>query len=68
MTEVCATCANWTAPETRYHTMGDCPLLPKHVQSYPTDKCFRWGWVPASQEQMASRVKAGLIKMEEVGA
>ena len=68
MSETCATCANWQAPQTRYHTMGDCPLLPRHVQSLPGDKCVAWGWVPASEEEMERREKAGLINVKDVGS
>jgi hypothetical protein len=68
MTQTCGSCARWNPPATRHTSLGSCLLLTKGVEKYADEKCFSWGWVPASSEQMESRVKAGLIKTEEVGA
>ncbi len=59
--ECCGTCANWKPPKTNYSKMGGCPYLPKGVEKYPDEKCISWGWKQASDEQIESRKKAGLI-------
>lgn len=73
MLEVCGTCATWKPPVYRKASQtqikseeAECLIL--HIAKDADSKPHSWCWTEATPEQLASRERAGLIKMEEVGA
>jgi hypothetical protein len=67
MEKTCGTCTNWQ-PEKRtqksgatYRTTDPLCTMTGKVR-YAEDKPVSWCYKEASREQLASRVKAGLIK------
>ena len=62
--KTCGNCGNWRPPKTNYSKLGGCIYLPKGVEKYPEERCISWCWKRATPEQIASRVKAGLIEGE----
>ena len=68
MTKICGTCGRWQ-PEQRtqkgsvtYRSTDPLCSMTGKVK-YAEDKPISWCWLQPTQEQIASRVKAGLIKL-----
>lgn len=72
MNKTCGTCKAWKPPAFRQISFVQCVSEEarclmlgklKDAEAKPES----WCWMQASPEQLASRVKAGIIKAEEVG-
>jgi hypothetical protein len=60
MDKICGTCTRWKPPiKYKFSKKGSCPIK---EDVYPDDEPKSWCYSKATEEQIKSRVKAGLIE------